>query len=332
MLAAVALLALSFVAAGQESGKSYSLPPGSFDVENFAVSPGGNAIVFTTKSDDDGKQNVFVFNLKTAAVKKVATAASAHVFAVPGAHPFAVLAGTNLYFLQDDGSSDGPMEIPNTGDTLGWGHDGSDFVFTMDKPKINKDSEDYNESGFTALGILDVATQKVHPVAVKLPAYHFDVLQTNGQIFVTDNSMDNDKPLIVNVYDMKGKHIETRNDLYGIVFSPTGRYYLPYVFEAGLSFRVRDAETNRPVLSFENNGNEEVAEPRWNPRIDTLLLVEHLDTDEKGNTTGQRLDVLGIPSGKIMKSMPYGIAQWAQDGKSVVIFRGGKFIFEDLNP
>jgi hypothetical protein len=332
LFAAIAIATICTSVFAQENGRSYALPHGDYEVEQFAVSSSGDAILFSSAPRDDGSRSAYVFNVKSGLVKKIVTAPAVAVFSVPGAHPFAVLAGANLYLVQDDGTSTAPIPVSNLDESLGWTHDGTSFVFAMDRPKVNKDSDAYNESGFTALGILDVATQKVRPVSVKLPAYHFYVLQSKDQIFVTDNSMDNDKPLIVNVYDIKGKRLETRTDLYGIVFSPTGRYYLPFIFEAGLAFRVRDGNTNRPVLSYSNDGTEEVAEPKWNPKDDTLLLVTHAEMDDKGNTKSQRLDVLGVPSGRIVMSMPFGIAQWAPDGKSVVVYRGGKFVFEGIAP
>jgi hypothetical protein len=333
IIAAIVFVAFCAATPAQQTSRSYALPHGDYEVEQFAVSSSGDAIIFTSMpGKDDDKRGAYVFNLRSGLVKKVLAAPNIGVFSVPGPHPFAVLADTTLYFVQDDGSFTGPIEIPNIGESLGWTHDGSSFVFTMDRPKVNKDSDAYNETGFTALGILDVATQRVRPISVKLPAYHFYVLQSKDQIFVMDNSMDIDKPLIVNVYDLKGKHLETRMDLYGIIFSPAGRYYLPFIFEAGLAFRVRDANTNRAVLSYQNDGTEEVAEPRWDPKDDTLLLVRHMETDDKGNTISQRLDVLGVPSGKIAKSLPYGIAQWAPDGKSVVVYREGRFVFEEIAP
>ena len=333
VLAAIIFTALCLATPAQQASRSYAFPHGDYEVEQFAVSASGEAILFVSAPNkDDGNRGVYLFNFKSGVVKKIATAANPAVFSVPGPHSLAALTDTSLYFVQDDGSVTALIQIPNIGDTLGWTHDGNNFVFEMDRPKVNKDSDAYNESGFTAIGILDVATQKVRPISVKLPAYHFHVLQSNDKIFVTDNSMDSDKPLMVDVYDVKGKHLETRTDLYGIVFSPTGRYYLPFIFEAGLAFRVRDGNTNRPVVSFPNDGTEEVAEPRWNPKDDTLLLVQHFEIDDKGNTTSKRLDVLGMPSGKIVKSFPYGIAQWSPGGKSVVVYRDGKFVFEEIAP
>lgn len=333
ILLAIAFIGFCSATSAQQVSRSFTLPRGDYDVEQFAVSTSGDAILFTsTANKDDGTKSVYYLNGKSGAVKKLLTGPNAAVYSVPGSHPFVILADPNLYFVQDDGTISTPIQVSNLDDSLAWNHEGSNLIFTMDRPKINKDSDAYNETGFSALGVLDVATQKVRPISVKLPAYHFHVLQSNDKIFVMDNSMDIDKPLMVDVYDMKGKHLETRTDLYGIIFSPAGKYYLPFIFEAGLAFKVRDGSSNRAVLSYPNDGTEEVAEPRWNPRDDSLLLVTHALMDDKGNTTSPRLDVLGVPSGRIVKSFPYGIAQWTPDGKSVVVYRDGKFVFEGIAP
>ncbi|HXQ97497.1 MAG TPA: hypothetical protein VN774_03560, partial [Candidatus Limnocylindrales bacterium] len=69
------LFAYSIGAAfSQATGKSYALPTGDYRVDQFAISNDETAILFTAShSPDDGKQDVFLFDLKAGQVKKLLT-------------------------------------------------------------------------------------------------------------------------------------------------------------------------------------------------------------------------------------------------------------------
>ncbi|HLW97370.1 MAG TPA: hypothetical protein VKR82_01900 [Candidatus Acidoferrales bacterium] len=318
----------------QATGKSYALPTGDYRVDQFAISEDETAILLTSShSPDDGKRDVFLFDLKAGQVKKLLTGGSVGVWTVPIPRTFAVSTSEGLYLIKEDGTVGAPMVINNLRGVLQWTHDGNYFVFMTDRPKVDKNAENYNDMGFTAIGILDLDTQKVRQFAVKTPAFRFHVLYSGDRtekIYVADDTAETDKQPTINIYDVKGKHLDTRFNMYGINFSATGEYYLPYIFEAGLPFRARYSDSGKTALSFANEGDEEDENPVWNPQDDNLLLVEHHEKQDLKSIV--RFDVLNVAQRTIVKSVPFGIAQWTPDGKTLVVFRDGKFVFELIPP
>ncbi len=315
----------------QSVAKSFPLPAGDYKVDQFAISADGTTILFSSSHNpDDGKRDLFLFDLKSGQVKKLLTGEAVGVWTVPIPRTFAVSTSEGLYLIKEDGTVGAPIVINNLRGALQWTHDGSYFVFMTDRPKVDKNASEYNEMGFTAIGILDMNSQKVRQFAVKTPAFRFYVLQSTDRIYVADDTVDMDKAPTVNIYDVKGKHLETRFDSYGIIFSATGKYYLPYIFEAGLPFRVRIADNGKTALSFANEGDEEDENPVWNPQNDDLLLVEHHEKQDGKPIV--RLDVLNVPRRTIVKSVPFGVAQWTPDGKTLVVYRDQKFVFEEIAP
>lgn len=318
----------------QGASKTYALPAGKYTVDRFAVSASGAAILFSSKPNPgDSKRDLFFFDLKSGQINKILTVSSGNIWSVPAPHAFAISTNEALYFVQDDGSVAAPIAMHNNLADLQWTHDGSEFVFPADKPKVDQKSDAYDPSAFTAIGIYDTATGKVRLISLKDSAFHFHLTQTDGKIYIADNSMDSDKPLVVAVYDVKGKHLDPRMDLFGIFFSPAARYYLPFIFEAGLPFKVRDANSDKAVLSFANEGNDEISDPRWNPQEDDLLLVRHAATDDEGHhIVSQQLEVWSVSRRTVLKSFPFGLAAWTPGGKSLVVYRDGKFVFEEVTP
>lgn len=333
--AALLIFVISPVAAfPQAAGKSYALPAGDYKVDQFAVSADETTILFSSiHIPDDGKSDVFLFDLKVGQVRRLLTGGAVGVWTVPIPRTFAVSTTEGLYLVKQDGTVSAPTVINNLRGVLQWTHDGSYFVFMTDRRKVDTNAPDYNELGFTAIGILDMSTQKQRQFSVKTPAFRFHVIQSGenmDKIYVSDDTAETEKQPTVNIYDLKGKHLDTRFDFYGINFSAAGQYYLPYIFEAGLPFRVRYADSGKTVVSFANEGDEEDENPVWNPQNENLLLLEH--HEKKDGKSIVRFDVLNVAQRTIVKSVPFGIAQWAPDGKILVVFRDAKFVFEEIAP
>jgi hypothetical protein len=318
----------------QSPGKSFVLPPGDYKVDQFAVSADETTILFTSShTPDDEKRDVFLFDLRAGEVKKLLTGEAVGVWTVPIPRTYAVSTSAGLYLIKEDGTVGAPTVINNLRGVLRWTHDGNYFVFMTDRRKVDTNAPDYNEMGFTAMGILDMSTQKVRQFSVKTPAFRFHVIQSGDnidKIYVSDDTAETEKQPTVNIYDVKGKHLDTRFDYYGINFSSAGQYYLPYIFEAGLPFRVRYADSGKTVVSFANEGDEEDENPVWNPQIENLLLLEHHEKQDGKPIV--RFDVLNVARRSIVKSVPFGVAQWTPDGKVLVVFRDAKFVFEEIAP
>jgi dipeptidyl aminopeptidase/acylaminoacyl peptidase len=332
--ALAALLALLFASAvlAQGPAKSVPLPQGDYKIAQIAVSASGNTILFSSGAAD-AQHDVYLFDLKSGQVKKVVTANGGRLWSTPGAHAFAVSATDALYLVEENGTVASTTAMHNPTGELGWSRDGSQFVFPTDKPKTDQGSDKYDPSAFTAIGILEVSSGKIRMITFKDSAFHLHLVQPDGKIYVSDNSLDTSKPLVVKVYDLKGHALDQRNDLFGIFFSPTGRYYLPLIGEQGMPFRIRNGEGDRSILYFANESEDEISDPVWNPQNDDWLLTRHATTEDEGRRVkSQELEVWSVSQRTPLENFPFGVAAWTPDGKSVVIFRDGKFVFEQVAP
>jgi hypothetical protein len=333
----IVALIISFSASAlhaQGESKSVTLPKGDYKLEQFTVSADGNAILFSSAPDPAGAQrDIYLFDVKAGQVKKVLTVNGGRLWSTPGSHAFAISSTDALHFVDKDGTAGSPVPMHNNTGELSWSRDGNEFVFPTDRPKTDENSDNYDPTAFTAIGILNVATGKIRMITFKDSVFHLHLTQTDGKIYTSDNSINPEKPLVVKVYDLKGHSLDQRNDLYGIFFSPNARYYLPLIGEEGMPFRIRNADGDRSVLYFANDGDDDIEDPVWNPQNDDLLLVRRANTADQGRQVkSQELEVWSVSQRTPLKEFPFGVAAWMPDGKSLVIFRDGQFVFENVAP
>ncbi len=326
--------------------RSVTLPPGSYDPVAVAVCPAGETLVFVSQRESPSAdplvyhRSVSILDLRTGKLREVFRGGVGGLVAAPTPHLFALTTLTkegdrsHLVLLHDWGSLQGTVPHPNAAwFDPHWSQDGKFLAFPMDRPDVTEDSPEYNPLGFTAVGILEVATLQLRWFPVETPAYYMHFASFDDRIYVShalNEGSEHQAPVGVTVYDVTGQRVASTHERWGTYFSPRGQYYLPHLHEGGLPFEIYEARTNHPVRTFpgvnSRTGEYFVYGP-WNPTNDDLVMIRHSVRE------AERLEVYSISQGKVLRSFPtQSPVTWAPDGKAVIIFEDGKVVFEPVTP
>jgi hypothetical protein len=232
-------------------------------------------------------------------------------------------------FFDNGGVKCGELKLHTADAYIGpqWKKDGACFVFATDNPGLKED--DFNPVGFKAYAAVSYPSLEMKWFPQKKS--FFDLSLYDDNMYVSRGRRGNAETLQVDVYDLSGHKLFTKNDMYGIDLSANGRHYLPSCHQGWSPFEIYDSATNKILCSFRNDAMETKGYDQygeWNPQDDDLLLIQHFnDADSEPSY----MDVYKISQKKSILRLKEKIYGWTADGKGLLAFQNAQFKIIPIN-
>jgi len=104
---------------------------------------------------------------------------------------------------------------------------------------------------------------------------------------------------------------------------------LPRLSEPCRDFAATDVRTGTVARQWRQPPGGCLGVLGWHPTSDDWLL---LFRDGERPSEAGRLELHAVSSGRVLRSFPQGEHAWTPDGRALVLFRDGAFVFEPLAP
>lgn len=239
---------------------------------------------------------------------------------------------TTLVVLDDSGKKIGELENPETGAFFfpQWANDGDHIVYEGNDP----DRPPNDLLAFSAIGVLNIPTRTHSLFPIRRDGFGFGLVERAGKTNVCISLNDAEEPTKwkFTIRDMADKSIELPDKTtQELCTTQDRRYYVSRQIELPQSFRIFRSETRKAVATFpgvDRNTNEIMVSGMWNPTHDELIAIERRnDTNEL-----QSVAILRLSDSKVLTRLKTNVYAWTPNGKSIVYFHDGKFIFERIVP
>jgi hypothetical protein len=219
-----------------------------------------------------------------------------------------------------------PLVLPNGG-PRGWRacEGDSHYVVCMgDRPGMKEQDRDYDEMGFTAVLVVELATRKINwfPVGDRT-RIRFD--RKHEMIYVVDwDSASSHGP--VEAFDLAGKDRGPAPWREILPSSPAGQYVESLAEDGSESWEVSEASTMAPLLRFncEQAGCREGDnyEALWNPKFtDQIVAIRIGGAYGKGGAC----DIYQLSPPRPLKTVPcVGLPDydWSRNGRELITLTG----------
>ncbi|MGC2119297.1 MAG: hypothetical protein WA644_09440, partial [Candidatus Acidiferrales bacterium] len=230
-----------------------------------------------------------------------------------------------------------PLVLPNGG-PRGWGAcegDSQHVVCIGDRPGMTEQDRDYDETGFTAVLVVDLAARQTNWFSVG-DRTHFRFDQRREMVYVVDwDSPSSHRP--VEAFDLAGKD-RGEAPLRDIMPSSPADQYVESLAEDGSeSWEVYNAATMTLVLKFNcdragcREGDNDYAP--WNPKFtDQIVAIRSGGAYGKGGAC----DIYQLSPPRLLKPVPcVGLPayDWSRDGRELATlqYEGNVFRREPVN-
>jgi hypothetical protein len=238
--------------------------------------------------------------------------------------------------LNSHGNISQPLMLPPSGPT-GWGGCKGDIRYVAcigNLPEMTADDRDYDEMGFTAVLVIDLALQKTSWFPVKHQTY-FQFDPARRQILVSDDQQNLNLSSRIECFDIAGNECGEASVL-RMTLSPSGHYAGSLQEDGADSWEVYDAASQRVLLAFgcdkpgcQPGDREE--DHYWNPAFDGQLVALRSSAGKDG-----MCDVYQAALSRLVKSVPCGrlvAFDWSRDGRELITvqYEGGEFRRELIN-
>jgi hypothetical protein len=343
---AVLMLALTWVGCNRpvskdDGKKVIKLPGKAQNVVQFILSRNNDAVFYTAFLENSGQQ-AFLFRVADQKAQMLDSGGYLTPFRI-GADRVGIVVGKRgnqeLKVYSFARGLEKSYPIPKEWSDIGSACTGTEraVVCSMDQPGVTEDSSEINFLGPTAEGVVDLKDGVTRWFSIPDPSY-YDYVRAD-QIYVSNQINENQNKLTVTIFDLKGKKLKTASDRKGTMLSHSGRYYLPQLHEGGLPWEIYETKTNKPIYAFtpDDGGRNEQYYGEWSPTDDDLLTID-IDESTKGAefttqvySTSQRRVIRSFPKSKAGRVGGYAYA-WSHDGKFLVFYRDGRFVFEPVMP
>jgi hypothetical protein len=303
---------------------------------SFAVVNDGQTIVLSAPFGGAGStdESVWMLDVRTRAASEIVRSAPMAAVPAPRGHLFALqtLRPPGELLLVRDGVITGWVPHPSprgVWEVRGrWSRDGRYLVQGLDQPELRSGDSGAVPRAFRALGILEVETRTLTRHPLRRPAFHVSV-GPDGRIYASDLENEDAGDLTVWMYDLAGHVVGMRRGLSGTDFSATGRYVLPRLSEPCRDFAATDTRTGTVGRQWRQPGGGCLGVLSWHPTNDDWLL---LFRDGARPSEAGRLELHAVSTGRVLRSFPQGEHAWTPDGRALVLFRDGAFVFEPIAP
>jgi hypothetical protein len=303
---------------------------------SFALVDDGQTIVLSAPFGGAGStdESVWMIDVRTRAAREIVRSAPMAAVAAPRGHLFALqtLRPPGELLLVRDGVITGWVPHPSPRGVWQvkgrWSRDGRHLVQGLDRPELRSGESAAVPRAFRTLGILEVRTRTLSRHPLRRPAFHVSV-GPDGRIHASDLENEDGGDLTVWMYDFEGHAVGMRTGLAGTDFSATGRYVLPRLTDPCRDFAATDTRTGAVARRWRQPRGGCLVVQGWHPTSDDLLLV--FRDGERPSEAG-RLEVHAVSSGQVVRSFPAGEHAWTPDGRALVLFRDGAFVFEPIAP
>jgi hypothetical protein len=224
-----------------------------------------------------------------------------------------------------------PLVLPNGG-PRGWGScegDSHQVVCIGDRPGMTEQDKDYDETGFTAVLVVNLATRQTDWFSVG-DRTHFRFDQKRQMVYVVD--WDSPSPHVpVEAFDLSGKN-RGRTQLRDVMpSSPTGQYVESLTEDGSESWEVYEAATMKPLIKFNcdeagcKEGDNDYTP--WNPKFAHQIVV-----NRSGGAYGKggACDIYELSPPHLLKTVPcegLPVYDWTRDGREVVTLQEEGNIF-----
>jgi hypothetical protein len=230
-----------------------------------------------------------------------------------------------------------PLVLPNGG-PRGWSDcegDSHQVVCIGDRPGMTEQDKDYDETGFTAVLIIDRATRQTKWFSVgDRTNFRFD--QKRQMVYVVNwDSPSSHVP--VEAFDLGGKD-RGRAQLRDVMpSSPTGQYVESLAEDGSESWDVYEAATMKILIKFNceearcKEGDNDYTP--WNPKF-----ADQIVANRSGGAYGKggACDIYQLSPPHLLKTVPcegLPVYDWTRDGREVVTLQeeGNIFRREPVN-
>lgn len=322
-------------AAMPPAGRAAIPLPAGFRVTRLAESSDEKAIAFAY---DDAQQEcvAVIAEAPPAQLRRIFCGKSVYdLGAAPanGIFSASVVADNGLLIFFDSAGRE-LSRIPHSSyEAVGpiWSADAQKAFFQTDKPGVTDDQTGGME--FTAIGDVAPRTGKITIHPLRKMAVYLGYSPATRELLATHGFNENSPEAPADAYRETGEYAGARK-LHAAQFSSAGHYATPHLHEA-LSWQVYGEPQDTPVLDFRCNykSDPHVIEmfQSWHPTVDRYLFNLHQTEPANGNPSDDNtIQLWDVESGKVLKSFHEQPFAAARDGKHLIFFRDGKFVFDPI--
>jgi len=232
-----------------------------------------------------------------------------------------------------------PLKLPKGG-PRGWFFcegDTQAIVCRGDPPSMSAEDKDYDEMGFSAVLVIDLAERKTTWFPVKHQT-HFRFAPAHKMIYVIDwDSASSHGP--VTAFDLAGRELGHARLSDVMPSSPSGRFVESLQEDGSESWRVYEAAGMKLLSGFNceqpecKEGDRDEDGHHWNPRFtDQVVALRMGGAFGKGGAC----DIYQLSPPRLMKTVPCGglpVYDWSRDGRELVTlqYEGNIFRREPVN-
>jgi hypothetical protein len=205
--------------------------------------------------------------------------------------------------------------------------DGTPVAWSADGTKLFYDAgSTVNADGFNILGIFDTQKFRTRQIHLRNITEHVTTCSKSGYIY-TESWVD-DWPPEADAYDQNGTFLFHSKNPY-VDFSASCHFGVPFASAHGpADWAVFDARSRNIVTQFpwhDDDPSRQHSFEAWNPVIDQLFLMHDFATGAEQVFDIQKRAVVYWCS-------DCSAVSWSADGKSLIYWRDGKFIFQPIQP
>jgi hypothetical protein len=230
-----------------------------------------------------------------------------------------------------------PLALPKGGPT-GWGGCEGDTHYLVcigDRPGMTVEDNDYDEMGFTAILVIDLARRKItwFPVGHRTHL-RFDL--GRKMIYVIDWTAPSIHGSAV-AFDLVGEERGAAQSWDIMPLSPSGRFAESLQADGSESWEVYDASNKRVLLAFNCERPEckvgDRDDQHWNPIFTDQLIAFH---SEMAYGKDGACDLYQVSPPRLVKTISCSglpVYDWSRDGRELVSLQdeGGELRREPLN-
>jgi len=309
------------------SDKSYH----PFDVKPCA---GGDALFFwSTISEEHFVDGLYAYDLATHKIKEIFRGRFGSIWPAPVPHLLVVdMNGgdgrmSTLLVVKEDGTVLGKLHRePSEGFYWPvWSPDGKYIAYQSDELT---EADSY---GFKAIGLMNVTTGKSREFSTHGVVYMQSFLKLQNDLFLCAGLRRTDdlSHQKYAVYDLRGQRADVSDEQAKGCDPIPDRYYTSAQEEVPMPFTIREAGSGRVLKSFPasdpSTGDILVASD-WNPVYDDYVLVYWSKGGGSFNT--EKVGVYSVSQKKFVLIEKCSSFSWSADGKELIFYRNGEFIFE----
>jgi len=323
-IAAVSLLSFVSQIPSPQPGRTVTLPC----ISDYVSTTGDDSALLVECREDKGKRLVLI-DLKTLrSVPMIVTGGILQVSAAPRGRVVAVRTEQNELLIFDDAKR-ASYQVP-FGVHEVWSADGSRLYFDAE---IATDI-----TGFTTLGILDVARGTILRRRLRETSEHLEICDRTGHLFADHwRSSGSNNPRWTDEYDAGGRFVGTAT--LGLQYFSAGCVYAS-AFPSNHgpdSFSIYETRTGAVLKTFPFDFDERVDNAwglEWNPVVPRLALLYR--TPKGGGPENAEvwdmnimkpLLTLPLTVRPIDSLVPSAWALWSQDGRNLIIVDGAEARF-----